>query len=48
MTTFPAMALLGTLEPRVAAMTCGGAIAFAVLARQIWNFSIRFYTSASS
>jgi ABC-2 type transport system permease protein len=48
MTTFPAMALLGTLEARVAALACVGAVVFALLARVIWSYSIRFYTSASS
>lgn len=48
MTSFPAMAVLGTLEPRVAVFSLTGAIAFAVFARQVWNASIRHYTSASS
>lgn len=48
MTTFPAMALLGTLEPRAFLASTSGAIAFAVFARQVWKQAIRRYTSASS
>jgi ABC-2 type transport system permease protein len=48
MTTYPAMALLGTLEPARAAATVGGALAFAAFARWVWLRSIGRYTSASS
>lgn len=48
MTTYPAMALLGTLELRVFAASTSGAVAFAVFARQVWKQAIRRYTSASS
>jgi ABC-2 type transport system permease protein len=48
MTTFPAMAVLGTLTPGTAAASLAGAAAFSVVARQIWRVSIRRYTSASS
>lgn len=48
MTTYPAMALLGTLEPRVFMASGAGAAAFSVFARQVWKRAIRRYTSASS
>ena len=48
MTTFPAMALLGTLEPRAFLASTLGAVVFAVFARQVWKQAIRRYTSASS
>jgi ABC-2 type transport system permease protein len=48
MTTFPAMALLGTLSFRTAAAAIAGAAAFFVLARSVWSLAIRSYTSASS
>lgn len=48
MTTFPAMAVLGTLTPGTALASVGGAALFSVLARQVWRVSIRHYTSASS
>lgn len=48
MTTYPAMAILGTLEPRTAAFACGGALAFAALARAVWRRALARYTSASS
>ena len=48
MTTYPAMALLGTLEPRVFLASTGGAVAFAAVARAVWLVAIRRYTSASS
>ncbi|HSN25585.1 MAG TPA: ABC-2 family transporter protein [Kofleriaceae bacterium] len=48
MTTFPAMALLGRLDlPHVLA-TLGGAALMLVVARAVWTFAIRNYTSASS
>jgi len=48
MTTYPAMALLGTLEVEVAIGCGAGAVITATLARRIWMASIRSYTSASS
>jgi ABC-2 type transport system permease protein len=48
MTTYPAMALLGTLSPALAAQAVLGAVAFAVVARLVWLRSIARYTSASS
>ena len=48
MTTYPAMAILGTLRPRTAALALAGAVAFAVMARALWRAAIRAYTSASS
>jgi ABC-2 type transport system permease protein len=48
MTTYPALALLGRLEPASAAGALAGAAAFAALARAIWVRSIGRYTSASS
>jgi len=48
MTTFPSMALLGTLDPRTALATVGGAAALLVLSRLVWRAAIRNYTSASS
>jgi len=48
MTTFPSMALLGTLDPRTALATVGGAAALLVLSRLVWRAAIRSYTSASS
>jgi ABC-2 type transport system permease protein len=48
MTTFPAMALLGTLEPAAAAGTVAGAFAMFAVSRFLWRTAIRSYTSASS
>jgi ABC-2 type transport system permease protein len=48
MTTFPAMAILGTLEARTAVFGLGGALLFAGVARALWRAAIRSYTSASS
>jgi ABC-2 type transport system permease protein len=48
MTTFPAMALLGTLDARTIAATVGGALLMLVLSRLVWRAAIRNYTSASS
>jgi ABC-2 type transport system permease protein len=48
MTTFPAMALLGTLDVRTALATIAGALAMLVLSRLVWRAAIRNYTSASS
>ena len=48
MTTYPAMALLGSLDGRTALLSLGGALVFAALARTLWKLAIRNYTSASS
>jgi ABC-2 type transport system permease protein len=48
MTTFPAMALLGTLAAWKALATAGGALGLVVLSRVVWRTAIRSYTSASS
>jgi ABC-2 type transport system permease protein len=48
MTTYPAMAALGRLEPRTAGLAIAGAAAFALVARALWLGAIRSYTSASS
>ena len=48
MTTYPAQAMLGTLEPQVLAGALTGAVFFAVLSRRVWVRAIAKYTSASS
>jgi len=48
MTTFPAMALLGTLEPWKMLATAGGSLLLLALSRVVWRTAIRSYTSASS
>lgn len=48
MTTFPAMALLGTLEPAAAVGCVGGAVLLLAISRGVWRIAIRSYTSASS
>lgn len=48
MTTAPAEALLGRLEPASLLFGVLGAALFAFLARQVWLSSLRLYTSASS
>jgi ABC-2 type transport system permease protein len=48
MTTYPALALLGKLDPKTAAIAFAGGIAFAALARQVWKRALALYTSASS
>lgn len=48
MTTYPALALLGKLDVRVAAQAVLGALAFAAVARLVWTRAIGAYTSASS
>ena len=48
MTTFPAMALLGTLAARTALATVGGAVLLLIISRLVWRAAIRNYTSASS
>jgi ABC-2 type transport system permease protein len=47
MTTFPAEALLGTLEVERLIGGVVGALAFGAIARAVWQRSIRGYTSAS-
>jgi ABC-2 type transport system permease protein len=48
MTTYPAEALLGSLSPRTAALSIGGALTLAVIARVVWTRAIQHYRSASS
>jgi ABC-type uncharacterized transport system permease subunit len=48
MTSFPAMAILGTLAATTAVAGVGGALVFAAVARALWRAAIRNYTSASS
>ena len=48
MTTFPAQALLGTLDAATGARAVLGAVAFAAAARLAWRRAIGAYTSASS
>lgn len=48
MTTYPARALLGTLDARTALGVFGGTLALLVLSRLVWRKAIRSYTSASS
>ena len=48
MTTFPALALLGTLPLASAAISAVGALCFAAMARAVWRLSLSRYTSASS
>ena len=48
MTSYPAMAVLGTLGAGKVVASIVGAAVFAWVARQVWSASIRRYTSASS
>jgi len=48
MTTYPALALLGKLSGRNAALAWLGGLAFAVVARAAWKRALAMYTSASS
>jgi ABC-2 type transport system permease protein len=48
MTTYPAMALLGTLDVGTAALSALCALVFAAIARSVWTLSLARYTSASS
>jgi ABC-2 type transport system permease protein len=48
MTTYPAMALLGTIDAEKTAATLGGALALLIVSRLVWRTAIRNYTSASS
>lgn len=48
LTTYPAMALLGTLEGSTALWACVGGALFAGVARLVWLRALGSYTSASS
>jgi ABC-2 type transport system permease protein len=48
MTTYPAMALRGTLSAGTVAACLGGAAAFFAVSRGVWTLALRGYTSASS
>jgi ABC-2 type transport system permease protein len=48
MTTYPALALLGRMDPASAGKALAGTAAFAVFSRVVWLRSISRYTSASS
>ncbi len=48
LTTYPAMALLGSLDARTAAAALVGGLAFAAAARRVWRRALALYTSASS
>jgi ABC-2 type transport system permease protein len=48
MTTYPAQALLGTLDVRTAFATVGGSLLLLAVSRVVWRTAIRSYTSASS
>ncbi len=48
MTTYPAMAVLGTLDGRTALACIAGALVLLVLSQLAWRTAIRSYTSASS
>jgi ABC-2 type transport system permease protein len=48
MTTYPALALLGRLTARNAALAWLGGLAFAAVARAVWLRALAMYTSASS
>lgn len=48
MTTYPAMALIGWLEPQHAMWTAAAAVVFFTASRALWRFAVSHYTSASS
>jgi ABC-2 type transport system permease protein len=48
LTTYPAMALLGRLDPKTAMAALAGGLAFAAIARRVWRRALALYTSASS
>jgi ABC-2 type transport system permease protein len=48
MTTYPALALLGRLDAKTAALALTGGIVFAIVARRVWRRALAMYTSASS
>lgn len=47
-TTFPASALLGRLDPTTAPISIGLAVILFVLASRFWRYALRYYSSASS
>ena len=48
LTTYPAMALLGSLHLRTALTAMAGGLAFATVSRRVWGRALALYTSASS
>lgn len=48
MTTYPAEALRGSLDPRLLLVAGGVSLVFALLGRGVWSYALRHYTSASS
>jgi ABC-2 type transport system permease protein len=48
MTTYPALALLGRLDTRTAALALTGGLVFSVVSRRVWRRALAMYTSASS
>lgn len=48
MTTYPAMAILGTLDLATGLGCLGGALVLLAISRGLWRIAIRSYTSASS
>jgi ABC-2 type transport system permease protein len=46
MTTYPAEALLGRLEPQTLLYALGASLVFSTAARLVWLFSLRRYSSA--
>lgn len=47
-TTFPALALRGLLEPNLLLAACGFSLGATLLARAVWRHALSHYTSASS
>lgn len=47
-TTFPALALRGLLEPNLLLAACGFSLGVTLLARAVWRHALSHYTSASS
>lgn len=47
-TTFPALALRGLLEPNLLLAACGFSLGASLLARAVWRHALSQYTSASS
>jgi ABC-2 type transport system permease protein len=47
-TTFPAGALTGHLQPQQVVIALGLAVVFLLVTRRLWRLAIRSYTSASS
>ncbi|GMV40663.1 MAG: hypothetical protein AMXMBFR64_23790 [Myxococcales bacterium] len=48
MTTWPALALRGLIDPSAALVAAGTCAAFLLLSRQVWRVALRHYSSASS